>query len=130
VVGGGTVGEGDRRVTRPGQSPRRQNAPEGGLTSDRIVAAGITIADAEGMGAVSMRRVASEVGVATMSLYRHIEDKDDLLLQMMDAVLAEATLPPDPPPGWRARVEIAARLYWDACRRHPWPASAMAITPP
>ena len=130
VPGVGTVVEGDRRAERAAPSPRRHSAPEGGLTSDRIVGAGIAIADAEGLGAVSMRRVASEVGVATMSLYRHVEDKDGLLLQMMDAVFRSWRLPPDPPAGWRPRVEIVARMIWDACRQHPWLASAMSITRP
>jgi AcrR family transcriptional regulator/DNA-binding transcriptional regulator YhcF (GntR family) len=130
VPGVGTVVEGDRPANRTAPSPRRPRAPEGGLTSDRIVAAGIAIADAEGLGAVSMRRVASEIGVATMSLYRHIADKDDLLLQMMDAVFRSWRPPPDPPAGWRPRLEIVARMLWDACRQHPWLAPAMSITRP
>jgi len=130
VPGVGTVVEGDRRGPRAAPSPRRHSSLERGLTSDRIVAAAIAIADAEGLGAVSMRRVANEVGVATMSLYRHVEDKDGLLLQMMDTVFRSWRLPPDPPAGWRPRVEIVARMIWDACRQHPWLASAMSITRP
>src|SRR5262245_64091389 len=56
VRGVGTVVEGHRRANRPASSSRRPSGPEGGLTSDRIVAASIAIADAEGLGAVSMRR--------------------------------------------------------------------------
>lgn len=130
VPGVGTVVEGDRRGTRAAPSPRRHSSLERGLTSDRIVAAAIAIADTEGLGAVSMRRVANEVGVGTMSLYRHVEDKDGLLLQMMDTVFRSWRLPPDPPAGWRPRVEIVARMIWDACRQHPWLASAMSITRP
>lgn len=130
VPGVGTVVEGGRRPQRPAPPRRRQGDLAGGLTSERIVAAGIAIADSEGLAAVSMRRVASDVGVATMSLYRHVEDKDDLLLQMMDAVFRSRMLPPDPPAGWRPRVEIAARIIWEACRQHPWLAPAMSITRP
>jgi len=130
VPGVGTVVEGDRRGTRAAPPPRRHSSLERGLRSDRIVAAAIAIADAEGLSAVSMRRVANEVGVATMSLYRHVEDKDGLLLQMMDTVFRSWRLPPDPPAGWRPRVEIVARMIWDACRQHPWLASAMSITRP
>ncbi|HYW26844.1 MAG TPA: TetR/AcrR family transcriptional regulator C-terminal domain-containing protein [Terriglobales bacterium] len=131
VPGVGTVVEGgDRRPARTSPPQRRQGAPEGTLTSERIAAAGVAIADGEGLSAVSMRRVASELGVATMSLYRHVRDKDDLLLRMLDAVLGEWRLPEDPPAAWRPRVEIAARLFWDACRRHPWLAPALSITRP
>ena len=131
VPGVGTVVEGDRRTARAAPTPRRHGSADGALSAERIVTAGVAIADAEGLMAVSMRRIASELGVATMSLYRHVQDKDDLLLRMMDAVMEAETRPPaDPPPGWRARVEVAARLYWEACRRHPWLASAMSITRP
>ena len=137
VPGVGTVVEGGRQPAPPapdvrshGFAPRRQSGGEGGLTPERIVAAGIAIADAEGLVAVSMRRVASELGVATMSLYRHVQDKDDLLLQMMDAALRDWRFPADPPAGWRAQVELAARMFWQACRTHPWLASAMSITRP
>src|SRR5262249_38980181 len=118
------------RPTRAASPPRRQSRSEGGLTSERIVAAGVAIADAEGLGAVSMRRVASEIGVATMSLYRHGGDKDDLVLHMLDRVFRGRQPPAHPPAGWRPRVEIAARLVWDAFRRHPWLASTMSITRP
>jgi AcrR family transcriptional regulator len=134
VPGVGTVVEGDRRTPRtgpaPAPAPRRHGGSDGALSVDRIAAAAVAIADAEGLDAVSMRRVASELGVATMSLYRHVKDKDDLLVQMLDAVSRGWRLPADPPAGWRPRVEIAARVFWDACRRHPWLASAMSITRP
>jgi AcrR family transcriptional regulator len=132
VPGVGTVVERERRAApaAAAPSPRPRSTLEGGLTSDRIVAAAIAIADAEGLAAVTMRRVARELGVATMSLYRHVEDKDDLLLQMLDVVFRAWRMPPDPPSGWRPRVELAARMIWEACRQHPWLASAMSITRP
>lgn len=92
--------------------------------------AAVRIADVEGLDGLSMRRVATELGAAPMSLYRHVQDKDDLLLRMMDAVLREARLPADPPPGWRARLEVAARSLWAAFRRHPWLAPALSLTRP
>lgn len=130
VPGFGTVVEGDRGATRAAPARKRQRSPVAELTTERIVSAGIAIADAEGLDAVSMRRVASEIGVATMSLYRHVKDKDDLLLKMQDDVFKEFRPPADPPDGWRPRVELAARMLWDACRRHPWLALAMSITRP
>ncbi|MBO0684945.1 MAG: TetR/AcrR family transcriptional regulator C-terminal domain-containing protein [Candidatus Dormibacteraeota bacterium] len=130
VPGVGTVVDVQSRPKPATPAPRRQGISDGGPTSERIVAAGIAVADAEGLGAVTMRRVAGEVGIATMSIYRHVEDKDDLLLRMLDAVFGEWRFPPEPPPGWRAQVEMAARTFWEACRRHPWLASAVSITRP
>ena len=96
----------------------------------RIVAAAVMIADAEGLDGLSMRRVATELGAGPMSLYRHVRDKDDLLLRMMDVVLREARLPASAPPGWRPRLEVAARSLWAAFRRHPWLAPALSLTRP
>ncbi|HEX3926199.1 MAG TPA: TetR/AcrR family transcriptional regulator C-terminal domain-containing protein [Streptosporangiaceae bacterium] len=98
--------------------------------SARIVAAAIEVADAEGLSGVSMRRVATEIGVATMSLYRHVADKDDLVVQMIDAVFGQWQLPADPPEGWRERLELAGRTLWSMFRRHPWLAPAMSVTRP
>ncbi|MFB7668652.1 TetR/AcrR family transcriptional regulator C-terminal domain-containing protein [Kitasatospora sp. NPDC056138] len=109
---------------------RRKGAPEQALASERIVVAAIAVADEEGLAAVSMRRVAAELGAATMSLYRHVSDKDDLLLQMMDTAFSEWPLPADPPEGWRERLELAARQLWAMFRRHPWLAPALSVTRP
>jgi AcrR family transcriptional regulator len=77
-----------------------------------------------------MRRVAAELGVATMSLYRHVPSKDVLVLLMADAVLGEAQLPEPPPPGWRTRLELVARLQWATSRQHPWIARVITLTRP
>ena len=130
VPGIGTVVADDRRAPRAAPSRGRHRSPVDELNSERIVGAGIAIADAEGLDAVSMRRIATEIGVAPMSLYRHVTDKDDLLLKMQGDVFQEFRPPADPPDGWRPRVELAARTLWDAFRRHPWLASAMSITRP
>ncbi|HET9849675.1 MAG TPA: TetR/AcrR family transcriptional regulator C-terminal domain-containing protein [Candidatus Dormibacteraeota bacterium] len=130
IPGVGTVVEGNRRTNHAGPSTRRPAAQAGALTTVRIVAAGIEIADAEGLDALSMRRVATEIGVATMSLYRHLADKDDLVLQMMNTIFAGWSGPADPPAGWRPRLEIVARALWKSCREHPWLASALSITRP
>ena len=100
------------------------------MAPDRIVAAAIRVADAEGLAALSMRRVAAEIGAAPMSLYRHVADKDDLVVQMMNAVFAQTRLPDPPPGGWRARLELAARTLWAMFRAHPWLASALSLTRP
>jgi AcrR family transcriptional regulator len=104
--------------------------PEPVLTPGRIVAAAIAVADMEGLAGLSMRRVATELGVAAMSLYRHVADKDTLVLRMIDAEFGELSLPTDPPPGWRERLEFAARALWAMFRRHPWMAQALSVTRP
>ncbi len=102
----------------------------GALTAERIVRCGIAIADAEGLAAVSMRRVGTDLGVATMSLYRHVTDKDDLVARMADTTFGELAPPPPRSVGWRALVESAAHELWAAFRRHPWLAPAVSFTRP
>jgi AcrR family transcriptional regulator len=123
------------RTARPAAAPRPDgpsdaSASHAALTLGRIVGAAVTVADTEGLAAVSMRRMAAELGVATMSLYRHVADKDDLLTRMMDSVMAEHPLPADPPEDWREAIELAARQLWELFRRHQWLAPAMSVTRP
>lgn len=138
VPGVGTVVEAPSRpvrTARPTAPPRPGGASDASsgqaaLTLGRIVNAAVTVADTEGLDAVSMRRVAAELGVATMSLYRHVADKDDLLTRMMDTVIGERPLPAESPGAWREAIELAARQLWDLFRRHPWLAPAMSVTRP
>jgi DNA-binding transcriptional regulator YhcF (GntR family) len=121
-------------VPRPGVGTvvARTKVPrkERDLTLERVVRAAIAIADAHGMGELSMRRVAAELGVATMSLYRHVPSKDELVLLMIDVAFGEQLLPAELPAGWRASLELAARVQWSAFRRHPWLAPSMSLTRP
>ncbi|MFF9050142.1 TetR/AcrR family transcriptional regulator C-terminal domain-containing protein [Streptomyces erythrochromogenes] len=100
------------------------------LSLDRIVRTAIAIADAEGLSAVSMRGVASRLGVATMSTYRYVPSKDDLVLHMADAAFGEESYGADAPEGWRARVELGARTLWGLYRKHPWLAQVGSLTRP
>jgi AcrR family transcriptional regulator len=100
------------------------------LTRDRIVEAAIALADAEGLPALSLRGVAARLDAPVMSLYRHVGSKDELLRHMTDAVLGQAKLPSSPPPGWRAQLEVAARVQWAGLRRHPWLPRVLSITRP
>ena len=110
-----------------GPAPRRDHE----LTRERIVAAAIAIADAEGMSELSMRRIASTLGVSTMALYRHVPGKEELTLAMIDATIGELPLPArHPAGGWRPALELVARLEWASFRRHPWLAPTMSITRP
>jgi AcrR family transcriptional regulator len=105
-------------------------SPDGDLTRQRIVRAAIEIADAEGLDALSMRRVAAKLRVATMSTYRHVASKDDLVLLMADAAFGELGYPDPRPDGWRALMERAARTLWTTYRRHPWLAQVTPLTRP
>lgn len=104
--------------------------PEPELDRGRILRAAIRVADAEGVDAVTMRRVASELGTAAMSLYRHVPSKDDLLLLMRDAVFGEFPLPAVAPAGWRRQLEVSMRTLWALYRRHPWLARTTSLTRP
>lgn len=112
-----------------GRRPRATRGPKPGLTLDRIVAAGIKVAMTEGIGSMSMTRVASELGVGTMSLYRYVTAKDELLTLMVDEVLGS---PPPAPPGedWRMGLTRWAVGVRDAYRRHPWALRVPISAPP
>lgn len=99
---------------------------------ERVVRTAVTIADAEGLTALSMRRLAGELGMPTMSLYRHVAGREELLLLMMDSVFAghpPPDLDPDRDP-WRTCAEALARLQWSMYRQHPWLAQAISFTRP
>jgi AcrR family transcriptional regulator len=92
------------------------------LTRDELAATAVAIADAEGIRNLSMRRLASELGVGTMTLYHYVETKDELLALASDTVMGEVALGADEslPDGWRAALTVLAHRTRDACRRHPW----------
>lgn len=89
------------------------------LARERIVAAAVGIADDEGIEALSLRKLARELKVPVMSLYRYVRSKDELLESMTDAVLAER-LAVSSAAGGRAALELMARSEWKLMRRHPW----------
>ncbi|NUO98868.1 MAG: GntR family transcriptional regulator [Nonomuraea sp.] len=116
---------------RGGGRPRRQGVvSDNDLTRERIVLAAVEIADADGLSELTMRGVASRLGVSTMSLYRHVGSKDDLVMLMIDKVIEDFPLPDEPPPGRRARLELSARLQWAGYRAHPWMARVTSLTRP
>jgi DNA-binding transcriptional regulator YhcF (GntR family) len=110
------------------RAPVRSGEPA--LSRDEVVRVAIGLADAEGLAALSMRRIASELGVSTMGLYRHVGGKDALVLQMVDRAIADFPLPPGEPADWRAGIETAARLQWAAYRRHLWLPGAITLGRP
>lgn len=115
--------------TRESSAARR--GPRSELDVDRIVAAAVRLADAEGLVAVSMRRVATAVGVPAMTLYSHVPGKAELVDLMLDAVLGELYADEHAPTvgNWRARIEAVARANREFYVRHPW-ALATGQPPP
>ncbi|MBB4660732.1 TetR/AcrR family transcriptional regulator C-terminal domain-containing protein [Conexibacter arvalis] len=103
-------------------------AARGGLTRATIVAAALEIADAEGLDAVSIRRVAAALSARPMSLYTHIASKDDLVALMLDEVSAELIVP-QLPSGWREAIGAIARQAFAAYLAHPWMLSAFGRGP-
>lgn len=93
------------------------------------MAAAIAVADAEGLNAVSFRRVAAELNARSMTLYSHVSSKGELLDLMFDEGVAEILALGPLPSGWRpALTELAIRKR-DLCRRHPWAVSLYAQYP-
>ncbi|WP_205856979.1 TetR/AcrR family transcriptional regulator C-terminal domain-containing protein [Phytoactinopolyspora endophytica] len=91
------------------------------LNRDRVLDAGAALADAEGIGALTMRRLGKELGVEAMALYNHVHNKDDLLHGMLDRVAGEIELP-DSSPDWRDHVRRRAISAHAVLMRHPWAA--------
>ncbi|MDX6469536.1 MAG: hypothetical protein QOF75_1339 [Gaiellaceae bacterium] len=94
--------------------------PKHVLSAERIVGAAVELADAGGLAAVTMSRVAESLGFSTMSLYRHVRSKDELV-----ALMVETGRPPAAPPGaveagWRADLERWTRELLALVRSHPW----------
>jgi AcrR family transcriptional regulator len=110
---------------------RRSRTLEVPLSRDRIVVTAMRIADGQGMGELSMRRVATELGVATMALYRYVPSKDDLITLMIDEVFAAMPVPTPPPDAsWRERLELLCRLQWSGYQQHPWLAAVLSFSRP
>lgn len=123
---GGTESSGSGDIVRTlhllwdtGRRPSR--GPKPGLTLDRIVEAAVRVADAEGLHALSMRRVATELGTGTMSLYRYVPGKGELLDLMLDRVQRPSENPADlGDGGWRSALEALGRATLTLYQRHPW----------
>jgi AcrR family transcriptional regulator len=107
-----------------------KRGPRPGLSADAIVDAAIRLADAEGLEGVSMARVAAELGFATMSLYRYVTSKEELLQLMWNGSARGAeglVLEGD---GWRARLRMWAIVQRDMLDRHPWLTQMPMAAPP
>ena len=89
------------------------------LSKERVLQAAVALADEDGLEALSMRRLADELGVKAMSLYNHVANKDDLLDGIVDAAYAEIVTP-DPNADWKSQIRELAVSAHDVMLRHPW----------
>lgn len=113
-----------------GRRERGKRGPRPGLSADAIVTAAVRLADAEGLEAVSMARVAAELGFTTMSLYRYVDSKEELLQLMWNAsALGAETLVIDGD-DWRARLRTWAVIQRDMLDLHPWVTQMPMAAPP
>ncbi len=116
-----------------GVRERPHKGPKPALSLPRIVDAAVRVADTEGLDAVSMGRVAAELGAAPMSLYRHVSAKEELLRLMVDAAWGDSPGPLAPGENWRAGLSRWAWALRAGARRHPWvvriPISGLPIMP-
>jgi len=103
-----------------GEKGEPSRGPKPGLSVKQIARAAIEIANAEGLEAVSMQRVARACGVTTMALYRYVPSKADLLALMIDIGIGEPPALDTVPGGWRSQLEAWARLIWAAFHQAPW----------
>ncbi|MGW4228776.1 TetR/AcrR family transcriptional regulator C-terminal domain-containing protein [Streptomyces sp. NPDC004980] len=117
VPGVGTV------VAESGRERATAHGPQ--LSRERVIRTAIALVDAEGLAALSMRRIATEFGTSTMALYRHVPNKGELVRLMSEAVFGSGPRGPRPT-GWRPLLEREARWLWKQYERHPWLARAMA----
>lgn len=117
-----------------GMASKRTRGPKQGTNLETVVRAAIELADAEGLDAVSMRRVAERLGLGTMSLYTYVPGKGELLDLMLDTVYAErSVLPATAARTPRLALEALAHDQWAFHQRHPWTlsiASSRAVLGP
>ncbi|WP_410614386.1 TetR/AcrR family transcriptional regulator [Amycolatopsis sp. lyj-109] len=103
------------------------------LSAQRIATAAVGIADSDGLDAITMRRLATELGVAPMAAYRHVSGKDDVLELMVDLVYGEVDVPDGA--GWRETMRAFATGIRALVVKHPWltqlsaPRAAYELTP-
>ncbi len=94
------------------------------LSRERVLEAAVELADRDGAEALSMRRLAAELGVVPMALYKHVANKEELLDGMLDVVVMEIE-PPRTGVGWKAAVRERILSARRALRRHPWASRVM-----
>ena len=113
-----------------GRRERGKRGPRPGLSAQAIVDAAVRIADAEGLEAISMARVAAKLHFTTMSLYRYVASKDELLQLMFNASALGAESLVIEGDDWRSRLRAWAIIQRDMLDRHPWITQLPMAAPP
>lgn len=101
-------------------APAARRGPKPRLSREAVLRAAVAVADAEGLDALSMQRVAGELGYTTMSLYRYVDSKEDMLVLMLDAAMDRVPPGPRADGDWRAGLEEWCHQALDMYRAHPW----------
>lgn len=115
---------------RPEARPPGKRGPRSTLGVDEVVATAVKIADAEGLAAASMRRVAQALGVTAMSLYTYVPGKAELLDLMLDAVHGAMVHTDGPDQPWRERLTAVAHDNRTLLTQHPWVTEVSLLRPP
>ncbi|MFF4396702.1 TetR/AcrR family transcriptional regulator [Streptomyces sp. NPDC001480] len=118
------------KTTQPDPVPsvwarQRREPDQPGLSREAIVREAIAMLDAEGVDALSMRKLGARLNAGATSLYRHVATKDELMELAVDEVAAETHVPPADSPDWRAAVSEAANSFRATALRHPWLSSVI-----
>ena len=111
-------------ATRPKPTPR----PRIPLTRERVLRAALALADEGGIESLTMRKLGQELGVEAMSLYNHVENKDDIVDGIIDLVLGEIEVPSGDA-DWKSEIRRTAISSHDVFLRHRWACSLMMSRP-
>jgi AcrR family transcriptional regulator len=103
-------------MPQPASKSRRERAP---LSRERVLRGAVAVADAGGIGSLTIRSLAEELGVKPMSVYHHVANKDEILDGIVDLVFSEIELP-SPDGDWRSEMRRRAVSARRVLRRHPW----------
>ncbi|MEV7415433.1 TetR/AcrR family transcriptional regulator [Streptomyces sp. NPDC089919] len=118
------------RLLWRGAATDQRRGPRRGLSIDAVVQAATALADAEGLDAVTMRRLAKDLGVVPMTLYTYVPGKAELLDLMLDAAYARMPRADTAGQPWRQRVTAIAEANKALFERHPWAAAVSTLRPP
>lgn len=119
-------GRGEARAGNVWLRPRRTSRDEPPLTRTRIVEEAVALLDEDGLGRLTMRRLAERLGTGSTTLYWHVDTKDDVLDLALDAIFAEVPLPPKNPQRtehWWADIHTLIGGWRATMLRHPWTAA-------